>query len=100
MPARTSQFLRQSRGPSGSGFDLCRRGRYVPEFTQRQPRVMNGARLEIAGSINQLGYFPRTDVFQVLPFLIHVADRLNDELRLLQLDKVPTVFGEPKLAMR
>jgi hypothetical protein len=37
---------------------------------------------------------------QNLPFLIHVADRLNDELRLFPLDKVPAPFGESKLAMR
>jgi hypothetical protein len=38
-------------------------------------------------------------VLQNLQLLIHVADRLNDELRLFPLDKVPTVFGKPKLAM-
>ena len=33
-------------------------------------------------------------------FLQHVADRLNDELRLLQMDIVFALFGDPKLSMR
>jgi hypothetical protein len=30
----------------------------------------------------------------------HVSNRLNDELRLIVLDEVSTLFSEPKLAMR
>ena len=33
-------------------------------------------------------------------FLQHVADRLNDELRLLQMDIVRALFGDPKFSMR
>ena len=33
-------------------------------------------------------------------FLQYVADRLNDELRLLQMDIVFALFGDPKLSMR
>ena len=37
---------------------------------------------------------------QVLPFLIHIADSLNDEFRLIQLNKVPALIGKSKLPVR